>query len=323
MSLFNNIIVPLDGSDVSAHALPAARLIAGASGAKLTLVRGFDAIPDWQADASRGRRRGSMAAAEHDRLDAYLSGERLRLQHQGFPVPIEIETREGPAHEIIAGVANREPNSLIAMSTRGQGGLARLLSGSVTSSVLGSTSNPAFVVRCNQSECPVVPRSIDNVIVPLDGTESSESALQYAGELASAFDAGITLLRSIPDSAYFHAQADWACVYGGPPFAYWDGQQVIEDAEARSAQYLSNRAHSLATRLPGVDIQTVSPHDNPDKAILDLSQDLDNSMVVMATHGRRGLRRLLLGSVADRVIRHSSVPTLLVRGLEGNGTKDQ
>ena len=323
MALFNNIIVPLDGSESSAHALPAARLMAGASGAKLTLVRCFPDIPDWQADASRGRRRGSMALAQHERIDAYLSGERLRLQRQGFILPVEIEAREGPAHEIIAGIADREPDSLIAMSTDGRGGLARLLSGSVASKVIGSVSNPAFVVRCNELDCPAVPQSFNNVIVPLDGSQPGESALRYAGALASDFGARITLVRAIPDYANFYAHAGWACVYGGPSFGYYDGHQLVQDAEALTGKYLSATARDLSERFPGTDIETVTAQQNPVRAILDVADGLENPMVVMATHGRRGLRRILLGSVADQVVRNSSVPTLLVKRGYGDAIAEQ
>ena len=313
MTLFDNVIVPLDGSRLSAHALPAAQLVAGASGAKLTLLSSFPEIPDWQADASRGRRRGSMAAAQHDRVGAYLSGQRLRLVQQGFSSPVDIEAREGPAYEFIVDVANRDPNSLIAMSTRGHGGLSRLLSGSVTSRVLGSVGNPILVVRCNDTDCPVVPQSIDNLIVPLDGSPLAKSALRYAENLASAFQARITLVRCVPDEAYFHAQYDLSLAHGSPAFAYYDGRRMVNDAVGQSCEYLLDTAGPIADRFPATEIDSVTSQENPVETVLDLAHRLENPMVVMATHGRRGMRRFLLGSVADQVIRQSPVPTLLVK----------
>ncbi len=320
MALFDNVIVPLDGSRLSAHALPAAQLMAGASGAKLTLVSCFPEIPDWQADASRGRRRGSMSVAEHNRVDAYLSGERLRLARQGFASPVDIETREGPAHEIIARVAGRNPNSLIAMSTHGQGGLPRLLSGSVTAKVLGAVDNPTFVVRCNEVDCPVVPQSIHNLIVPLDGSAAGEPALRYAGNLAQAFGARVTLARSIADQAHFHQFADWSSVYGGPALGRFDSYDLFQQAQDDAHEYLMGAAEGLSSEFPSVDVDVITSRKSPGRLIVDLADELDRSMVVMATHGRRSLRRLLLGSVADQVIRNSPVPTLLVkRGAQSGG----
>ena len=322
MTLFNNVIVPLDGSESSAHALPAARLMAGASGAGLTLVRCFPEIPAWQADASRGRRSGSMAAAEHDRVDAFLWGEKLRLERQGFPSRVEIEAREGPAHEIIAGVANRDPSSLIAMSTHGYGGLSRFLSGSVSSRVVGTVENPTFVVRCNQLDCPVVPHTFDNIIVPLDGSDFGESALRYAGTLASSFGATIALVHSIPNEAYSRAHYNWTYVYGGPAFGLYDGHVMVEDSEAFSREYLWTTADAFSAKFPAVAVETITSRDGPASAVLDLAGRLDNSLVVMATHGRRGLRRLLFGSVSDQVVRNSPVPTLLVKRAAANGSPE-
>lgn len=319
MTLFNNVIVPLDGSESSAHALPAARLMAGAAGSRLTLVRCIPEIPEWQADASRGRRRGSMAAAEHDRIDAYLWGEKLQLERYGFPSSVEIEAREGPAHEIIAGVAGRDPNSLIAMSTHGRGGLARLLSGSVTSKLVGAIDNPTFVVRCNSGDCPVIPRSIDNVIVPLDGSTFGELPLQYAGNLASAFGARITLVRSNAFDANQHGMGDWTCTYGAFPFGYYDGREFADESYALTRDYLWATADALSARFPAVNVETTASADGPARAVVGLAERLDNSIIVMATHGRRGVGRFLLGSVSDQVIRNSPAPTLLVKQPTGNG----
>ena len=84
MTLYKHIIVPLDGSSLSAQALPAARMVAQASGAEMTLVRAYTAGPDWHADAGHGRYTGSMAAAEHDRVVAYLKGRSSGWRDSGL-----------------------------------------------------------------------------------------------------------------------------------------------------------------------------------------------------------------------------------------------
>ena len=79
MALYKHIIVPLDGSETSAQALPVARLMARTTGAPMSLVRSVNAIPDWQADAGLERYTASLAIAERDRMAGYLAGARLRL----------------------------------------------------------------------------------------------------------------------------------------------------------------------------------------------------------------------------------------------------
>ena len=314
MALFNNIIVPLDGSESSAHALPAAQLMAGAANAKLTLVRTFDKVPEWHCNARWALSPDAMDVALHGHIGAFLWSEKMRLQRKGIHSPVSIETREGPAHEVIAGLANQNPDAIVAMSTRGRGGLARMLHGSVTAKVIGAIRNPTLVVRCSEQDCPVLPNSVDNIIVPLDSTPFSEGALHYAGELATAFGARIILSRSTPAAEYCQVYADWSCMYGGPAFGSYDPQQLVEDSDAKSRDYLLRTADELRSTFPTVETEVMCSRDNPVRAVVGLAGELNNGLVVMASRGRRGFRRALFGSVADQVVRHAPVPTLLVKG---------
>ena len=93
MALFNNIIVPLDGSELSAQALPAASMMAKAAGASMTLLRSFESILNWQVDAGQGRLRGSMELAEHDRVSASLRAEKHLLERRGVDASISVLAR--------------------------------------------------------------------------------------------------------------------------------------------------------------------------------------------------------------------------------------
>ena len=314
MALCNNIIVPLDGSKLSAQALPAARLMANATHAPVTLVRSFGQIPHWYADTERGRFSAAMAAGEHDRTLADLAHVKHRMKHWGVEPPIFVEAHEGPAHEAIISVANRDPHAMIVMSTHGRGGVTRMLTGSVTARVVREVNNPTFIVRCNKNDCPVVPPRIDDILVPLDGSSFAENALDYAGELASAFGAGITLFRATPDGGRSRAHTDWSHNYGGPGFGYTHPYELAASLAEASREYLWRKADAMRARFPVSDVTFQQSLENPADAILRLTERMDNSLVVMATHGRRGMGRALFGSVADRIVRHSGSPTLLVRG---------
>ncbi len=170
MALYKHIIVPLNGSESSAQALPVARLMAQTTGAPMSLVRSVTAIPDWPDGAGQERYTASLAIAERDRMAGYLVGERLRLQKQGVTSPIHIEPGEGPAVEVITSVAARHPGSLIVMSTHGRSGFSRMVMGSVTSRVVGSAKNPVLVVCNREDGSPTVLNAVDHVIVPLDGS---------------------------------------------------------------------------------------------------------------------------------------------------------
>ncbi|MCY4557401.1 MAG: universal stress protein [Chloroflexi bacterium] len=313
MTLCNNIIVPLDGSKLSAQALPAARLMANATRAPITLVRSFDRVPDWHVDADHGRFSAAMSAGEHDRTVADLACIRRRMEHWGVETPILLEAHEDPAHEAIIRMANRDPSAMVVMSTHGRGGFSRMLTGSVTAKVVNAVRNPTLIVRCNKTDCPVVPQFFENIIVPLDGSGFAEHALDYAGELATTFGTRITLFRSTPGADYFRTHSDWGH-YGGAGFGFNEPENMARDLAHSSEDYLWKKADALRARFPLFDVEVVNSRENPEHGIVNLANRLDNGLVVMATRGRRAVGRALFGSVGDHVVRHSTTPTLLVRG---------
>ena len=313
MTLCSNIIVPLDGSKLSAQALPAARLMANATRAPITLVRSFESLPDWHVDADHGRFSATMAAGEHDRTVADLACIRRRMEHWGVKSPVFVEAHEEPAHQAIISIANRDPSAMVVMSTHGRGGFSRMLTGSVTAKVVNAVRNPTLIVRCNKTDCPVVPQFFENIIVPLDGTAFAEHALDYAGELATTFGTRITLFRSTPGADYFRTHSDWGH-YSGAGFGFNEPEEMARDLAHTSEDYLWKKADALRARFPLFDVEVVNSRENPEYGIVNLANRLDNGLVVMATRGRRAVGRALFGSVGDHVVRHSTTPTLLVRG---------
>ena len=313
MALCNNIIVPLDGSKLSAQALPAARLMANATRAPITLVRSFEGAPDWHVDAGRGRFSSAMAAGEHDRTVADLASIRRRMEHWGVETPIFVEAHQEPAHQAIIAMANRDPGAMVVMSTHGRGGFSRMLTGSVTAKVVNAVRNPTLIVRCNKTDCPVVPQFFENIIVPLDGTGFAEHALDYAGELATTFGTRITLFRSTPGAEFFRTYSDWEH-FDGMGHSLNAPEAMAHNLAHTSEEYLWRKADALRARFPLFDVDVVNSRENPQNGIVRLANRLDNGLVVMATRGRRAVGRALFGSVGDHVVRHSTMPTLLVRG---------
>lgn len=313
MTLCNNIIVPLDGSKLSAQALPAARLMANATRAPITLMRSFEPLPGWQADSDQGRFSAAMAAGEHDRTVADLASIKRRMEHWGVETPIFVEAHEEPAHQAIINMTNRDPSAMVVMSTHGRSGFSRMLTGSVTAKVVNAVRNPTLIVRCNKTDCPVVPQFFENIIVPLDGTGFSEHALDYAGELATTFGTRITLFRSTPGADYFRSHSDWGH-FGGTAYSFNEPEHMARGLAHSSEEYLWKKADALRARFPLFDVDVVNTRENPQDGIVRLANGLDNGLVVMATRGRRSVGRALFGSVGDHVVRHSTTPTLLVRG---------
>ena len=87
----------------------------------------------------------------------------------------------------------------------------------------------------------------------------------------------------------------------------------------KAKAYLWRKADDLSAQFPAFDVEAIHRPEAPSETVIGLTRQLDNGLVVMASHGRRGIGRALLGSVADRIVRHSQMPTLLVRGPVSQG----
>lgn len=140
---------------------------------------------------------------------------------------------------------------------------------------------------------------ITHILVPLDGSRLAAAALPYALALARAADARISLLSVVEFPPECAGMPSAAAREG-------DGRHVTE-----STAYLESVA--TAVRADGLAATTVVRHGNPASEILAASEDEECSLIVMSTHGRTGLGRLRTGSVAQHVLRHAIIPTLVVR----------
>ncbi|WP_207588738.1 universal stress protein [Halomontanus rarus] len=139
----------------------------------------------------------------------------------------------------------------------------------------------------------------DCILVPTDGSTEGERAVEYAIDLARTHDATLRAIYVVN-----------AASYGGLPMeTAWDG---ISDALRDEGQAAVDRVEELADER-GVRVDTAVLEGSPSRVIVDEAQPEKCDLVVMGTHGRGGIDRLLLGSVAERVVRSSPVPVLTVR----------
>ena len=141
--------------------------------------------------------------------------------------------------------------------------------------------------------------SIKHILVPTDFGESAERATDYALALAGKFDAKLTLMH----------------VYSTPTYTYAEGFLWPVEELARGAQVaLGTVVETLKQRNAGIDSALVMGA--PWEQILLVAKQRGVDLIVMGTHGRRGLSRMLLGSVAERVVRMSPVPVLAIPSAE-------
>lgn len=309
--MYRTILVPLDGSALSERALPVAAALAQSLSAQAVLVRAAKASVFPGVDPTEAQ----YQAVEEART--YLSTLAAGLREQG--VSVETAVPYGDTADAILLESDLRGADLVVMSTHGRSGLGRWIYGSVAEGVLSRSPVPVLLVRPT-GEAVTLAAEPDrtSILVPLDGSIFAEAALPHAAALARATSREIVLLQAVelPMASY----SSYTGVYLTP--------KTLEDERQRAASYLEEVAQRL--RSDGLSVQTVVRQGWPADVIAYQGASQGPRLIVMATHGRTGIRRLLLGSVALEVVRRSPLPVLLVRpstpaegypsqGDQGNG----
>ncbi|MFN8532975.1 MAG: universal stress protein [Dehalococcoidia bacterium] len=144
----------------------------------------------------------------------------------------------------------------------------------------------------------------DPIILTLDGSELAELAIPHAVALAKQFGAHLIALRVVPPVVQ-PLDAGYGIT---APYGY---EKIIEAETEGALQYLAEATAPI--QADGVAVESVAPLGEPATAILDTAHERKAGLIVMATHGRSGFGRLFFGSVADRVLRESDIPIMLIR----------
>jgi nucleotide-binding universal stress UspA family protein len=297
---------------LSEYALPIACALARRAGATLRLVHVHRATPDPilvdglpVVDEQLHSR-----AREHERQ--YL--ERTRdgiIAEQKLSVTVAVRD---PASEIghdatiadaLAAEAAEGNADLIVMTTHGRGGLARFWLGSVASALVAVSPVPLLLLRPDGSSRAMPPGALfRRVLVPLDGSRDAEAILEHAVAIGHLAPAEYVLLRVLQPASSFGITR-----FSQP--ADLDSERTRR-LQADVQRYLEELARLL--RQGGCAVRTrVYIADQPAMAILDAARGEGADLIALTTHGRGGMARVLLGSVADKVVRGAETPVLIYR----------
>jgi nucleotide-binding universal stress UspA family protein len=290
------MLVPLDGSTAAEAILPYVEYLATASKARVLLMAAVDKPRDWGEDTS-----GDLKG-ERNEAEAYLQRLQGRLASAtGSDVEIEVASDE-PASAILAA-AEKHHSELIAMTTHGRSGIARWVLGSVAAKLLHASQTPLLLVRpAGEGEKFRAPE-IKRVLVPIDGSELSAAVLPFAGDLARSLRASVVL---------FHAVSEPAMAYPGTEAVLTD--TAWQKAQAGARAFLDDVGKDIAAK--GVEVEVSVSVGNATDAITWAAERENVDLIVMSTHGRSGLGRMVLGSVADGVARRTSLPVIVFRPLQ-------
>jgi nucleotide-binding universal stress UspA family protein len=294
----------LDGSPLSEQALPLAVAIAERARAKLRLVLVFQ-IPSVPLSAKGHQLSISLELAARKSERAYLKTFTEQLKRQSSSLAISSRLLTGPVAGTLREYIHQSGTDLVVMTSRGQGGLRRLWLGSVADAVIRGSSVPVLLVRPEENPSPrPILENLRQILVPLDRSPLAEAILAPATELASLAGAELMLVEVIlPLASPLQSQS-------APP-ARLDAE-LTSLRRKEAADYLSNLTEECLKA--GVKATYSAPlATNVADTILELAESAMVGMIALATHGRGGVKRLALGSVADKVVRAASRPVLVYR----------
>jgi nucleotide-binding universal stress UspA family protein len=290
------VMVPLDGSAFAEAALPLGTLIARRSGATLRLV-----LVHGAASAS-GDEAAAAQVALQDSEREYLRTTASRVDPGGSLVP-EVDLLEGPPGPALTEAAGPLAADLVVMATHGRGTLSRAWLGSVADYLLRHLHVPMLLVRPDDSAQVYGGTRLERVLVPLDTSTTSEEAL---GPTLAVMDPGATVtLVHVVEPVLGTAEPSL-------PFPMPMDPKLLGELRALAQARLDRVAEGLRAR--GVTVVTrVLTGVGPPAVLLDEAVSGQYDLIAMTTHGQGGLRRFLVGSVADKIVRAAPCPVLVLR----------
>lgn len=295
--MYKKILVPLDGSTFSEAALPLALALTRKTGAALHIISVVEPIPafayaEWEPAALDWSTKYLDSVV--DRVADSAGGE------------VSTAVRTGRVVETLHEQCDALGADLMVMATHGRGALSRAWLGSVADALMREAKTPVLFVRPEEGDAPPpqTANDFETLLIPLDGSELSESALDHAAEFGELFGSAYHLVRVV---AY---PLEIASPY--LPHTVQMNAEILAEAKQAAADYLEEKAEQMRKR--GLRV-TASVAVDPQAAhgILTEAEEVGTDLTAMATHGRGGVTRVVLGSAADKVLRGTRVPVLLYR----------
>jgi nucleotide-binding universal stress UspA family protein len=287
----------LDGSKTAEKVLPCARSLARCLDLPVELLSVIPiAATASHIAAERARNFDAAIVEQEHRSRLYL--ENIARDFPGSAVKCTVKSGN-PAEAIIESAAV-DKGTLITMATHGRSGIKRWLLGSVAEKVLRGTPNAALLVRAHDEKDT---ENIDSITVPLDGSKLAESVLPIVTTIARLMNLEIILFRA----------------YELPASAYYGNEDYLPNYEELKAQvkievqnYLNKQIEALKNH--GIENASlfITEGAGPEE-IISYAHERPNTLIAMCTHGRSGVRRWVLGSVTEKVVRHSGDPVLVMR----------
>jgi nucleotide-binding universal stress UspA family protein len=298
----SSIVVPLDGSDQSEQAIPYAIALAG-QGGKITLLQ---VVPE----AEPLRKPFGAITMTAEEVVSMLIGlanedlDRAEANWASLAGGIAVSKRAiiGDAADAILATADELNADAIVMASAGRGAIGRLTLGSVADRVVRSAERPVLVVREADTTERALP-NITRVVVPLDGSDRAELALPVAAAVSREVGASVELISAVDLPQVVSPSLGYA-----PAFAPEFYTEMEKEATGNAEKHLDEAIGKL-----GESGVTATKHISLGSAVHSINDIVKpGDLIVMTSRGQGGFKRWLLGSVAEKLVRESPAPVLLV-----------
>lgn len=310
----HTIIIPVDGSEHAARAVARAAELAGHLGAHMQLLHVMPAGPAELSDIPGNRSATTDAdlAAKRDTANEVLTTARRGLaetvtENTETLVLDDLQHHGDPA-TVITEQANRTPGAIVVMGTRGLGGIRKLLLGSVSDAVVHQADCPVMVVHAD--EHPANTAGVQQILVPVDGSSSSDQAARLAGEIARGSNAAVQLLFAY---ARHPAEADGGYSTLGEAPVYTEAmvEEFLQAGREEAGRTFARARTHLGEIPAGITEHELS---GPAAgALLDHVNDQQKpSMVIMGRRGLSGWQETLVGSVSHALLSKAACPVAVI-----------
>lgn len=283
------ILLSTDGSEYSEGAVREAIKLAKKCGSRLTVLSVIDTNRELVALAPQ------IVEKQEKEAWQYLDAVQARAKKEG--VDCDTAIREGEdSYKYIVDEAVKNKITMIVMGRQGRTGLKRLMMGSVTARVIGhAPCNVLVVPKTAQLE-------FKNIVVATDGSKYSIAAASEAIGLAKRNGSALTALAVVPSELLTPVDIDFTV----------SQRELIAEKEMHEAEK-NVRVVKEAAQNEGVAVKAFVLSGKPSDAIIQTAQEKNADLIVLGSHGRSGMERLLMGSVVERVIVLASCPVLVVK----------
>jgi len=283
MGKYRKILVAVDGSESGKNALRQAFRLANEEKCWITVT---SVVPPYEGEIETLGVKDIKAALRKPCEDALAEVEKIAKEERML---VKTVCEEGEIHERIVDLADAENCNIIVMGRHGFNSLGRTLIGSVTARVIGHTQRDVLVIP----EGTTV--GWKKIVFATDGSKYSAHATESAISFAKSYGGALSVVSVVDIPSEFHAEAP----------------QVVENMVKKAKEYVNSVKKQAETA--GVTCEAFVGEAEADEAITKLAKEQDASMIVVGSHGRTGLRRLLMGSVTEKVIGYAPCPVLVVK----------